>query len=78
MTLFLLGFAAAVALALAILFLVVAWDKRHFPDCEECQTPLPPRWPDKICPRCQEYAIYAGMRDKKTTVAEDVQAGGAK
>lgn len=56
MILFLLGFGSACAAAVATLAIIVAWDKRFYPDCAECQTPLLPGTKDKLCPRCQEYA----------------------
>ena len=55
MTLFLLGFAAGVAGVVGPLAFFIALDKRQFPDCVKCQTPLPPGHADKLCPRCRQY-----------------------
>lgn len=63
MTFFLIGLGAGVALALAILALVVALDKRRYPECAMCCLAIP-AGTGALCPRCRELAEMAELGGK--------------
>jgi hypothetical protein len=56
MILFLLGLASGLAVCVALVLVILAWDRYRWPECRECCAALPPDYQERLCPRCAEYA----------------------